>query len=443
MGFGPSSSLLTIPATFVGGMYPNTTLQYGLAGTPGSAAELGTLAFVLGNTGAGGNGIAITSETLPSLTFRTLFDNREWSALYFDTFAFNGVIPTSAWEVSAVDVPALSGSVTGATNASPIVIHAVAHGMGAAGVILPVTVASVGGNTAANGFWSVLVIDVDHFSLRGSTGNGSYTSGGTWTTNKTAPALDIIHSSDYKGQTGYGANVIFSHATDGTLAINDRVGNLAIGLNAAGSTLTLGDGTHLTSISAQASISMGNNKIVILDVVGALGATNPKLAISDNSGGVGAGLYFGNANSLGVEVPVVGTKTSAVLFDSDGVSANSTFSGAVNIAGSLNATSSAVISSTGSTSIEMRAGGRPNNTYEWYFNIPIFGFGVDNVWELIQVINGVRTTAIHFDASTNLTLSGNCKVGTGRLNLAGIPTSASGLSSGDVWSNLGILNIVP
>jgi hypothetical protein len=34
-------------------------------------------------------------------------------------------------------------------------------------------------------------------------------------------------------------------------------------------------------------------------------------------------------------------------------------------------------------------------------------------------------------------------VHSGRLNLKGIPTSSAGLASGDVWSNAGILTIVP
>lgn len=49
-------------------------------------------------------------------------------------------------------------------------------------------------------------------------------------------------------------------------------------------------------------------------------------------------------------------------------------------------------------------------------------------------------------SATNLRLlideSGKMSVGSGKLNLAGIPTSSAGLVTGDVWSNLGILTIV-
>ena len=72
-----------------------------------------------------------------------------------------------------------TGAVTGATNASPIVITSAAHGVTTG---QPVTVSSVGGNTAANGDFLATAIDANTFSLQGSTGNGAYTSGGTWQT---------------------------------------------------------------------------------------------------------------------------------------------------------------------------------------------------------------------------------------------------------------------
>jgi hypothetical protein len=58
-----------------------------------------------------------------------------------------------------------NGAITGATNATPVV-------------------AGVGGNTAANGTWTITRIDANSFSLTGpvaAVGNGAYTSGGTWT----------------------------------------------------------------------------------------------------------------------------------------------------------------------------------------------------------------------------------------------------------------------
>jgi len=70
-----------------------------------------------------------------------------------------------------------TGTITGATNASPIVVTSTNHGLntGTRG-----SISGVGGNTAANGDFSITKVNDNSFSLDGSTGNGAYTSGGTW-----------------------------------------------------------------------------------------------------------------------------------------------------------------------------------------------------------------------------------------------------------------------
>ena len=70
-----------------------------------------------------------------------------------------------------------SGSVTAATNAAPIVITSTSHGLTTG---QRVTISGVLGNTAANGTFNVTKVNANTFSLDGSTGNGAYTSGGTW-----------------------------------------------------------------------------------------------------------------------------------------------------------------------------------------------------------------------------------------------------------------------
>lgn len=84
-----------------------------------------------------------------------------------------GLLPSGTGTTSLKD----SGSITGATNASPIVITSAAHGLSTG---TQVTITGVGGNTAANGTFTVTKIDASTFSLNGSTGNAGYTSGGTW-----------------------------------------------------------------------------------------------------------------------------------------------------------------------------------------------------------------------------------------------------------------------
>lgn len=67
-------------------------------------------------------------------------------------------------------------SVTGATNATPIEIT-VSGSAPATGTT--VWISSVGGNTAANGLWPITNTGASTFTLTGSVGNGTYTSGGT------------------------------------------------------------------------------------------------------------------------------------------------------------------------------------------------------------------------------------------------------------------------
>ena len=70
-----------------------------------------------------------------------------------------------------------SGNITGATNATPVVVASTTHGRTTGDSVV---ISGVGGNTAANGTWVITVTDSNHFSLTGSIGSGAYTSGGTW-----------------------------------------------------------------------------------------------------------------------------------------------------------------------------------------------------------------------------------------------------------------------
>jgi hypothetical protein len=68
-------------------------------------------------------------------------------------------------------------AVTGASNASPIVITSAGHSLNTGDSI---SISGVQGNVAANGTFTVTKVDANSFNLNGSTGNGAYTSGGTW-----------------------------------------------------------------------------------------------------------------------------------------------------------------------------------------------------------------------------------------------------------------------
>jgi hypothetical protein len=85
----------------------------------------------------------------------------------------DGLLPLATTTGALLD----DGAITGATNASPIVVTSASHGLTDGTYV---TVSGVVGNTAANGTFTVTRVDGNTFELDGSTGNGSYTSGGGW-----------------------------------------------------------------------------------------------------------------------------------------------------------------------------------------------------------------------------------------------------------------------
>lgn len=91
----------------------------------------------------------------------------------YRVYGSSGIMTNGTGSLALMD----TGSVTGATNASPIVITSASHGLSTGTYVV---VASVGGNTAANGNHTVTYVSDNTFSLDGSAGNGAYTSGGTW-----------------------------------------------------------------------------------------------------------------------------------------------------------------------------------------------------------------------------------------------------------------------
>ena len=76
-----------------------------------------------------------------------------------------------------------SNSITGASNTSPITISANTTGNPSGSGLVngqQVTISGVGGNTAANGTWTIAGVTATSFNLVGSTGNGTYTNGGSF-----------------------------------------------------------------------------------------------------------------------------------------------------------------------------------------------------------------------------------------------------------------------
>jgi hypothetical protein len=78
---------------------------------------------------------------------------------------------------STLQTAAAANGINNASNTSPIkVTSSVAHGLTTGRTV---TIEGVLGNTAANGEWTITVVNSTEFTLNGSTGNGSYTSSTT------------------------------------------------------------------------------------------------------------------------------------------------------------------------------------------------------------------------------------------------------------------------
>lgn len=115
------------------------------------------------------------------------------------------------------DCVGMNLAITDATNASPIRLTIASHGF-PAGLYQPMTIASVGGNTNANGDRIVKIIDdthVDLYSDDGVTpiaGNGAYTSGGT-----AAVLLRFRNIARVNGGSGRitGARIVLNSAVTG------------------------------------------------------------------------------------------------------------------------------------------------------------------------------------------------------------------------------------
>lgn len=113
-----------------------------------------TLSFLVKNS----SGVPIQADAAPS----------------YRVYGPDGLVAGQVGQSSARD----SASITGATNASPIVVSSSGHGLSTGD---RVTITGVTGNTAANGTFVITKVSNDTFSLNTSVGNGAYGSGGIWT----------------------------------------------------------------------------------------------------------------------------------------------------------------------------------------------------------------------------------------------------------------------
>ncbi|WP_417521884.1 G8 domain-containing protein [Marinobacter sp.] len=93
-----------------------------------------------------------------------------------------------------------------------------------------VTISGVKGNTGANGTWTVTKNSATTFSLNGSVGNGTYTSGGTWSTPPQPPVLLLNGNTSTRSRyRGFWGRSIFFALHDNRFGTNPYGVSLAGG----------------------------------------------------------------------------------------------------------------------------------------------------------------------------------------------------------------------
>lgn len=170
------------------------------------------------------------------------------------------------------DVTVYKVNVTNATNASPIVITTDGNHNFITGDL--VGVSSVGGNDAANGSFTITKLTDTTFQLDGSTGNGTYTSGGKAISDKDADGIVVFShnsASDYKrSQVTVSENVVKN--CEGRFIKLQTEGSVTVESNL----LRLDSGTLITNFrgvdTQVANATIRNNQMYILGYTGGASA---------------------------------------------------------------------------------------------------------------------------------------------------------------------------
>lgn len=208
--------------------------------------------------------------------FIPLYDGARWQAINFvealvavpstiyrqyDVF---GYLSAGVLAIETLNWNQITGVVGGATNATPISISDTAHGLTTGDAVF---IAGVGGNTRANGHWTITVTDANNYTLVGSTGNGTYTSGGlTYRLNETrATALTTQNGRLVK--TGDATRLYLGTGCTGPTSgqTEDSAARrlLANFYNAVDRALLSSGGSSFTSVASAADRRYNNNDATV------------------------------------------------------------------------------------------------------------------------------------------------------------------------------------
>ncbi len=115
-----------------------------------------------------------TSNNTVIVPIKVTWSAQDQNAQNFFLEAINDVTGQVLWTTEP------TGTITGASNAGPIVISGSTTGLVNGD---SVTIGGVNGNTAANGTFTIGDVTANSFQLQGTSGNGAYSGGGTWVLN--------------------------------------------------------------------------------------------------------------------------------------------------------------------------------------------------------------------------------------------------------------------
>jgi hypothetical protein len=199
---------------------------------------------------------------------------------------------TDTIKIAALDLgtpDAAIKAITGATNATPIVVTATGHGFANGDVVM---IQGVGGNLAANNAWKIKNVTANTFELASiidgttnSVGSGAYTSGGVAVCLGPSAAGD--HWDDFSAAVvGTPVTLSGKGAADGVLTASNPTltsvtGNSIeafaayedTGSEGTGRMLSYHDGQHLVVANAQASAGATSIQVEPLEQAIASGAT--------------------------------------------------------------------------------------------------------------------------------------------------------------------------
>ena len=206
-----------------------------------------------------------------------------------------------------------------------------------------VTVASVGGVTAATGTWTITVVDSTHIDLQSSTFSGTYTSGGT---------VNARYAQNTGGATGdhvgsYETDALQAHTHSGQLASAATFGAGSVGGATTGGTTT-GSSSGKSQASETRPLNANVMFIILADAAAAAGAAGTLNTIYTTSGAPSSG--------LGINGDFAIDSAAKMLY---GPKASGSWPSGVSLAGATYATTSstsATIGSSGSKSLTVGTG---------------------------------------------------------------------------------------